>query len=163
MFLESQFQTLFAYHWHTTNKLLDDAEKLSDAAYHENPGYGHGSIHDLFFHVMRTDKSWLAALETGKQVAGVKLQEFPDLASVRAGLAETQNAWQNYLHGLTAEQIQNEIDLLNWRGDKFSMPLWRILQHLVFHGMQHHTEIAALLTAKEQSPGDIDFLFYRGA
>lgn len=161
MFIESQFQTLFAYHWHTTTKLLALAETLGDAAYHENPGYGHGSRHDLFFHLLRTDSSWLAALETGKQVAGVKPEEFSDLASLRAGFAETRRAWQTYLDALTAEQIQNDIDLLNWRGDKFTLPLWRILQHLAFHRMQHHTEIAALLTAKGQSPGDIDFLFYR--
>jgi len=36
------------------------------------------------------------------------------------------------------------------------------LQHLILHGMQHHTEIAQLLTLKGQSPGDIDFIFYEG-
>ena len=162
MFVKTQFQTLFAYHAYTTNKLLDFAEKLDDAAYHQNPGYGHGSLHDLFFHLLRTDKSWLAALESGKQTAGVKPEEFPGLAALRASLAETQAAWLKYLDALNDEQIKGNVDLLNWRGDKFSAPLWRILQHLVFHGMQHHTEIAALLTAKGQSPGDIDFLFYRG-
>lgn len=162
MFVESQFQTLFAYHWHTTTRLLDSAEKLSDAAYHENPGYGHGSLHDLFFHLFRTDKSWLAALESGKQTAGVKPDDYADRAALCAGFAETQAAWQNYLDALTAEQIEGKVELQNWRGDKMTLPLWRILQHLAFHGMQHHTEIAQLLTAKGQSPGDIDFLFYRG-
>lgn len=161
MFVESQFQTLFAYHWHTTNRLLEFAEKLSDADYHANPGYGHGSLHDLFFHLLRTDSSWLAALVSGKQSAGIQPEEFPDPAALRAGFAETQTSWNAYLDALTAEQIQNDVELLNWRGDKFTTPLWRILQHLAFHGMQHHTEIAALLTANGQSPGDIDFLFFR--
>ncbi|MCA9871854.1 MAG: hypothetical protein KC487_15925 [Anaerolineae bacterium] len=52
--------------------------------------------------------------------------------------------------------------LINWRGDPWTMPLWRVLQHLILHGMQHHTELAQLLTAEGQSPGDIDLLFYRG-
>jgi uncharacterized damage-inducible protein DinB len=40
------------------------------------------------------------------------------------------------------------------------MERWRILQHLVLHGMQHHTEIAHGLTVKGHSPGDIDFIFF---
>jgi uncharacterized damage-inducible protein DinB len=45
-------------------------------------------------------------------------------------------------------------------GESAILPRWRIFQHLVLHGMQHHTELAQLLTAKGQSPGDIDFVFY---
>jgi uncharacterized damage-inducible protein DinB len=43
----------------------------------------------------------------------------------------------------------------------WTFPRWRVLQHLALHGMQHATEIAQLLTVKGQSPGDIDFIFYR--
>ena len=41
------------------------------------------------------------------------------------------------------------------------MPLWRVLQHLILHGMQHHAELAQLLTAKGQSPGNLDFIFFQ--
>jgi uncharacterized damage-inducible protein DinB len=34
------------------------------------------------------------------------------------------------------------------------------LTHLVIHGQQHRTECAAMLTNFEQSPGDIDFIYY---
>jgi uncharacterized damage-inducible protein DinB len=37
---------------------------------------------------------------------------------------------------------------------------WRVLQHLVLHGMQHHAELAQLLTAVDRSPGDLDFIFF---
>jgi uncharacterized damage-inducible protein DinB len=52
------------------------------------------------------------------------------------------------------------MELINRRGDIFPTPRWRVLQHLVLHGMQHHSELAQLLTAKGQSPGNIDFIFY---
>ena len=157
---QSQYQTLFAYHRHTTQRLLECAAKLSGADYTHNPGYGHGSIHDLLFHLLRTDRSWRLALETGKQTAGVRPEEFPDLQSLRAGFEREQAAWQALLDRYVDSAIEGDVALTNWRGDRMAIPLWRVLQHLVLHGMQHHAELAQLLTAKGQSPGDIDFIFF---
>jgi uncharacterized damage-inducible protein DinB len=161
MAVRSQFQTLFAYHFHTTSRLLDCAARLSENAYRAHPGYGHGALHDLFFHLLRADRGWRTALETGRQSAGIQSEEFPDLAALRAGLAAEQAAWQALVDGLTDEQSAGDVELINWRGDRLTMPRWRILQHLVLHGMQHHAELAERLTAAGQPPGDIDFIFYR--
>jgi uncharacterized damage-inducible protein DinB len=162
MFSKNQFQTLFAYHWHTTQQLLDCAAKLDPAEYSAHPGYGRGSIHTLLFHVLRTDDSWRRGLESGEQQAPLPPEEFPDLAALQQGFAAEQAAWQRYLDGLSAEEIEGEIELTNYRGETDFVPFWRTLQHLILHGMQHHTEVAQLLTDKGQSPGDIDFIFYAG-
>jgi uncharacterized damage-inducible protein DinB len=135
----SHIKTLFDYHWHTTNRLMEGAAKLTLDDYHANPGFGHGSVHDLLFHLLRTDRSWRLAL---------------------AGFAEEQVAWQALLGSLTVEEFEGDVDLTNWRGEPVTFARWRVLHHLVLHGMQHHAELAALLTAKGQSPGNIDFIFY---
>ncbi len=101
------------------------------------------------------------ALETGKQTAGVRPEEFPDLQSLRAGFEREQAAWQALMDGFSDQAIEGDVALTNWRGDRMAIPLWRVLQHLVLHGMQHHAELAQLLTAKGQSPGDIDFIFFK--
>jgi len=154
------FQKLFAYHWHTTMRLIDCASRLDGATYAEHPGYGHGSIHDLLFHLLRTDLGWRRALESGQQQAPLSAEEFPDLAALRAGFEREQVAWQGLLGELSAEDIAADVTLTTQRGQSVTWPRWHILQHLILHGMQHHTELAQLLTAKGQSPGDIDFLFY---
>lgn len=160
-FSPSQFQTLFAYHWHTTTRLLECAARLDEPVYREHPGYGHGSIHDLLFHLLRADGGWRVALETGRQLAPARAEDYPTLESLRAGFAQEQAAWQARLAGYRAEEIEGEVSLINRRGQQLTLPLWRILQHLILHGMQHHAEIAALLTAKGQSPGDLDFIFFQ--
>jgi uncharacterized damage-inducible protein DinB len=157
----AQFATLFAYHWHTTRQLMERAAQLDDAAYYANPGYGHGAIHDLLFHLLRTDRGWRLGLETGRQHAPLNPEDYPTLAAIQAGFADEQAAWQPLLDRLTAEEIGGDISLTTRRGDTMTMPLWRILQQLMLHGMQHHTEIAQLLTANGQSPGDFDFLYFR--
>jgi uncharacterized damage-inducible protein DinB len=56
--LRDQIQKLFDYHWHNNRLMLEKSAGLAEADYYENPGYGHGSIHDLLFHILRTDRSW---------------------------------------------------------------------------------------------------------
>jgi len=160
MFSKSQFQTMFAYHWHINLRLTECAARLGEADYKDNPGYGHGSIHDLLFHVLRTDQGWRLGLETGRQLSPLRQEDFPDLTSLQIGFEREQVAWQALLDRLGAEEIEGNIDLTTWRGDMMTFPRWRILQHLVLHGMQHHSELAQLLTAKGQPPGNIDFIFF---
>lgn len=159
---QSQFITLYAYNWQVTRRLMNCAARLTNDAYHANPGYGHGSVHDLLFHLLRTDRAWRVALETGQQQAGVQPTDFATLEAISAGFDAEQSAWSDLLAGLTDEEIAADRTLTNWRGDPWTLPLWRVLQHLILHGMQHHAELAQLLTAQGQSPGDIDLLFYRG-
>jgi uncharacterized damage-inducible protein DinB len=160
-FTQSQFQTLFAYHWHTTARLLDCAARLDEAAYRAHPGYGHGSIHDLLFHLLRADLIWRQTLETGNRPTPPRPETYPTLESLRAGFEGEQAAWQALLARYNPMEFEGEVSLTNRGGEVMTMPLWRVLQHVVFHGMQHHAEIAALLTAKGQSPGDLDFIFFR--
>jgi uncharacterized damage-inducible protein DinB len=40
--------------------------------------------------------------------------------------------------------------------------MWRILQHVILHGMQHASEIAKRLTEFGHSPGNIDFIYFQG-
>jgi uncharacterized damage-inducible protein DinB len=157
---KSQLDTLFAYHWHTTQRLLDCAARLNEADYKANPGYGRGSIHDLFFHLLRTNQGWRVALESGRQLSPVRPEDFTDLQSLVAAFEDEQKAWQAYLEGLAPEEIEGDATLINWRGDSYTIPRWRVLQHLVLHGMQHHSELAHLLTLQGQSQGDIAFIFF---
>lgn len=162
MLTKSQFQTMYAYHWHTTRRLMDCAAKLSDVDYREVPEYSRGSIHNLLVHILRADNGWRLGLETGKQQFPVSDDDFPDLASLQTAFEAEQAAWELLLESLNDEQITGNITLTPMRGDDRTFAYWRILQHVVLHGMQHHSEIAHILTAKGQSPGDIDFIFYAG-
>lgn len=158
--LKNQYQTLFAWHFHTRGKLVERATLLPTEAYFENPGYGHGSIHALLFHLVRADRAWRTALETGTQPPPEKIENYPDLSTLQTAFTAEQQGWLDLLAGLSGEQIAADLELTTWRGSRFTIPCWRVLQHLILHGMQHHTELAHLLTLKGHSPGDLDFIFF---
>jgi uncharacterized damage-inducible protein DinB len=151
---------LFAYHWHTNSHLLGLAAQLDEADYQGQPGYGRGSMHEIFFHLLRAMNNWRQGIETGKIQQPLKIEDFPTLASIRAGMQKEQAAWQMLLDRWSVEDIDGDVTMSRRSGDVQTLPLWRILHHLALHGMQHHAELALLLTQKGKSPGDIDFIFY---
>lgn len=159
---QQHYLTLFAYSQHTAQRLLDKAALLDEADLHAPSVVGHGSIHDIFFHLLSASQGWRVALETGQQPRRLKPAGYETLAAVREALLQEYRGWLAYLNTLDDAAIQAPLELSTARGDKVTMIQWRVLQHLILHFMQHHTEIAHLLTQKGQSPGDIDFLFYQG-
>lgn len=157
---QTQFKTLFDYQYRTTQHLLACAARLSDADCREQPGYGRGSIFDLLLHLLRAGQSWRKALETGRQHSISRSEDYPGLPSLQSGFEAESVAWQSFLDGLSPTEIESEVELTTLRGDVVALRRWAVLQHLVLHGMQHHAELAHLLTVKGQSPGDIDFIYY---
>lgn len=155
-------RTLFDYHWAMVERLMDGCEGMEAAAYHEAPGSNRRSAHELLWHLLRTDRAWRISLETGNQPVPLAGEEFPDLAALRAGFAAERAAWDGFLATLDDEAVDAVVALTSLRGNVWPLPRWRVLHHLALHGMQHQTELAAILTDAGRSPGDIDFIFYRG-
>ncbi|MCW1969320.1 MAG: DinB family protein [Anaerolineae bacterium] len=155
MFTNKQFQTLFDFHWDTTFKLLDLAENIEGEAANKAPR----SIYNLASHILRVDIAWRNGIERGAYHR-TSPSDHPDLAAVRRGFEAERDAWRSTIAALSPEAIEQNITLLDWNKRKITVGLWQLLQHVLMHGMQHHAEIAELLTQKGHSPGDIDLLFF---
>jgi uncharacterized damage-inducible protein DinB len=161
MSTKQQVQILFRYHWHTTQRLLSLAMQLPEEVIKASRTYGRGSIQELFFHLLRADQGWRVGLETSKRQFGLQPEDYPTLEAIKSGLINEQQAWDAYLDKLMEDDIQGDVGLLDNNGNERTFELWRILQHLILHGMQHHSELAQALTELGTSPGDLDFIFYR--
>lgn len=154
MTTQSHYQTLFAYHWHTSQRLLALVEEVAETAVFP-------TCHQTLSHLLSTDYSYRTALETGQQPNHLAADHFPTLDSLKTGFANEQNSWSRFLASLSDDDIASSTDLTTLRGNIISFPRWRILQQVLLHGMQHHAELAQLLTEQGHSPGDLDFIFFR--
>ena len=151
------YQIQFNFHFDLTQRLLTLARALPDELYHAQVGYSHGSIHDTFVHLLGADQLWrkvIAHLPNPEH-----LPACADIAAIDAWLAVERQGWDELLapfDGATLfETFARETP---WGSHVFT--LWTTLQHVILHGMQHHSELARMLTAVGHSPGDTDFLTY---
>jgi uncharacterized damage-inducible protein DinB len=157
---KKRYQLLFNYHWHTTRQLMDYAAKLDAADFKDGGGYGHGSIHSLLLHLLSTDHGWRAGFEGRQQPPSLPADEYATLEALRAAFDTEQTAWDVVLANLTDEQVGADADFTSPQGQTIPIPRWQVLEHLLLHGMQHHAEMAHLLTDQGHSPGNLDFIFY---
>ena len=155
-----QFEILFAYHFKTTLHLLSTAHEVGEPALHEDPQYGRGSIYAIMLHLLTADRGWRIGLETGQQTRLLDPEQSFDLDQLQNEFEAEAGAWAKFLAGLDDETIAVDIELTTLRGNVRTFARWQILQHLLLHGMQHHAELAQLLTERGHSPGDLDFIFF---
>ncbi len=160
MNLKEQYTVLFDYHWHTTKQLLDLAAKLDENDFHFKPEDDSGSIHEKLLHILRADNAWRQSLIAGSQQKPLSRKAFADIDSLRAGFENEASAWREMFDSWTEAELEESVNLTRSDGTEYSFVLWRVLQHLVLHGMQHHAEIAQMLTNLGQSPGNLDFIFF---
>ncbi len=155
-----QTLTPIRYHFATTRKLLDLAANLDDAAFFDKNGYSADGIHGTLAHVVIVANAWRTALETGTQRLTIERSALATLAGLRAYNDTEEQAWIAHVSALNDEAIAAKREFITYRGDTVHLHVWQVLQQVVLHGMQHHSELAKLLTDKGHSPGNIDFLFY---
>lgn len=159
---KDMIQTLIGYHYWANGQILARAAKLEPEDYFASIDYSHGSLHSLLFHMLRTEHIWRQLCQAGELTAPALEQgDFPDLEALTRHWEPEGQAMRDYIAELDKDGIESIVELVYRDGNVAPMPVWRMLLHVLLHSMQHRSEAAAVLTGYGQSPGDLDFIFYR--
>lgn len=160
----SDLRLLWDYNYWANARILNMAQRVTDVQYGAPmpKGFSSGSLSATLAHVLAAERIWLRRCRDG--VAPARLFEvggdFPTLAALRAAWHEEEGAMRAYLNGLSEADPPRMIEYARSTGEALRNPLEHILTHVVFHGMQHRAECAAMLTDFGHSPGNIDYIAY---
>ena len=161
MFSIEIIQTLYGYHYWANSRILACSGKLDPGDYFAPTDYSHGSLHSLLFHMLRAEHIWRQLCQAGTLSSPLLQPEnYPDLEALTNQWKLEERAMRAFIASLSADQIEGQVQVTKPDGNISPMRMWRMLVHVVLHGMQHSSEAAALLTGYGQSPGDLDFIFY---
>ena len=158
--LADAIRTFHAYHIWANNRLLEAAAELSHAQFTSPGEGGYGSIRDTLVHIAASDWLFLERWHGRSPAELWDPSEFPDIAAVRARIAEIDAAKGKFIASLNDSDLDRDLSYLNFQSETWSYPLWQQLFHTFSHGTQHRSEVAAQLTQLGQSPGWLDFLVY---
>jgi uncharacterized damage-inducible protein DinB len=130
------------------DKLLAAADGISQEQY--------GELRAQFSHMLGTQRYWHANWTGGSHDE----LELPTFAQARDGYVASHAALSTYAAGLTqAEWDRVEQWWLRW-GRQERMAVGESITQVFYHGVQHRSEIAVVLSSWDRSPGDLDYITY---
>ncbi len=146
--LHEHARSMLAYTIWADDRLLAAADGIDDAQY--------ASIAGQFSHMLGTQRYWYANW-TGGDLVEPKLDS---LAAARRDYAASHEALRAFADGLTEEEWhRTEAWWKRWGVDA-TLPLGESITQVFYHGVQHRSEIAVLLSGWGHSPGDLDYLTF---
>ena len=160
---KADIELLIDYNYWANKLIAEQAARLTAEQLTEPqpPGFSPGSFKKTLAHTMSAEWIWRMRCQHGiSPTALLNEAEFADLPAVLARWAEEEQRMREFVSGVTDEQLAQVMDYKNTSGEPYKKIRGHCLTHLVFHGMQHRSECAVLLTNYGVSPGNIDLIYY---
>jgi uncharacterized damage-inducible protein DinB len=145
---------LFGYDRWATRRVLAVIDGVPGETWGATGAVGDRGLGAILVHQLGAHQRWRLGLGGDDDAAGRARPEREPLPSP-ATLAGT---WATEWDALEA-WFDTLDDAWLARRDE-NVPFWQMLVHVVNHGTQHRAEAAALLTAIDRSPGELDMIFY---
>ncbi len=164
--LSTHLRAMAAYNRWANRRLYAAAAVLPDDGYRCPAGAYFGGLHGTLNHVLVVDRLWMRRM-TGAGEAPDRLDAilFEDLGELRAAREREDERIIGHVSGLSAADLDAELDYTTTEGEPRRQPRWEALAHLFNHQTHHRGQAHAILTrlgVAEPPPLDL-FAFQREA
>ena len=155
------FRSLFGYQYWARDKLLAAVRELSPTDYMAPRPMDYGSIHGTLVHIYGGEVIWHARWNGTSPPRMMSANDVPDLDTLTSIWSQHEAMVRSYLDGLSDDEVRTRVLTdRNTEGTDLTRLLWHTMAHLVNHGTNHRSEVAAAITQLGHSPGDLDMIIY---
>jgi uncharacterized damage-inducible protein DinB len=151
---------LYDYNQWANRRVLDACAPLTPEQFTQDLRGSFPSVRDTLAHILGAEWIWLERWNGRSPTALPPGTEFPDLAALRARWEVVGAELLDFVHEVTASELEHIVEYRNMKGNPFAYPLSAMLQHLVNHGSYHRGQIATLLRQLGAKPLSTDLLDY---
>ena len=140
-----QIRHQLAYSTWASRRLVAVVETLPEEQRQKEVGVSHKSIAGTLGHIHFGDRIWLSRI-----LPNVDLNSWE----------EVQEKWSAWASGLNADNLLQDIEYKDTRGNSHSTPAWQIVLHVVNHATLHRGQVMSLLRQSGIAPPQIDLITY---
>jgi uncharacterized damage-inducible protein DinB len=153
---------LLGYNYWANDIILDAAGRVTPAQFVAavTPNAGRDSLRGILVHALDTEIGWRQTVQNLDLSPDLVEQDFPDMATLKAAWAVERDNWFSFCRSLDRQALNAPYTYQFGSGPARTRVVWQTIVHVINHGTQHRSEAAQLLTAYNQSPGDLDFNYY---
>ncbi|MBI5283573.1 MAG: DinB family protein [Chloroflexi bacterium] len=148
--LHEHARSMLAYTIWADDRLLAAADGIDDGQY--------ALIAEQLTHMLATQRYWYANW-TGGDLVEPKLDSLPAACQ---GYAASHEALRAFADRLTDGEWQRTEAWWKQWGVDATLSLGETITQVFYHGVQHRSEIAVVLSRAGRSPGDLDYLVFLG-
>jgi uncharacterized damage-inducible protein DinB len=148
---------LYDYHFWATHCILDRANLVTPEQFSQPTRFPMGSLHATLVHTLGTEIFWLDWWQEKPRLPFLTVEDLPDVAAIRARWQRLETELRAYLAPLDEHDLDRIVaHTVPRAGIDYTAPLWSLILHATYHGAQHRSEAAQILTEYGQSPGNLD-------
>jgi uncharacterized damage-inducible protein DinB len=151
---------LFAYNRWANARTMQAAARLSPEALTRDLGNSFRSVRDTLVHIYGAEWIWLARWTGSSPASGPVGSDYPDLAALSGPWKDLEREQQAFVAGLTADRLAAPVEYANLKGERFSNPLGRLMQHQVNHSTYHRGQITTMLRQLGVPPVGTDLVTF---
>jgi uncharacterized damage-inducible protein DinB len=156
----AEIQLLFDYYYWATAHILNATEKVSEEQFTRVRAYCQRSLRATLVHALSSERIWRTRWQGEEPVTNLDEQAFPTLNSLRTYWGQQEQEMRTFLASIQQADLRRLIEGVTGGGAAYSDPIWHSMMQVLFHGVQHRSEAAEILTEYGFSPGELDFFVF---
>lgn len=159
----TELRHLVDYHYWARDRMLAALDGLPQEVYVRPLGSSFASIRDTAVHTYSAEWVWLERWHGRSPSVPLAVEEFPDVAALRAAWTALERTLRAYVDALDEERVNERVRYRNMAGVAGESSRWTMLQHVVNHASYHRGQVTTLLRqAGAPAPASQDLIaFYR--
>ncbi|HEX6324662.1 MAG TPA: DinB family protein [Vicinamibacterales bacterium] len=152
---------LVDYHYWARDRMLAALDALPPEEYLRPRGGSFASIRDTAVHIYSAEWVWLERWHGVSPTAPLDVNDFPDVAALRAAWTALEARMRAYVAGLEGDRVNERVAYRNMAGVAAESSRWTMLQHVVNHASYHRGQVTTMVRqAGGQSPAAQDLIAY---